>query len=127
MVNKDVAIEWFKIAEADLSSAEYLQDMKPIPVEIICYHCQQSAEKYLKGYLALVGEEIVRTHDLVRLNKSCADHDEEFSILENDCRMINDYAVTTRYPFQVDIGESDMSLALQGALSIKQFVLSKVK
>ncbi|WP_242833528.1 HEPN domain-containing protein [Desulfosporosinus youngiae] len=24
-------------------------------IEIICYHCQQSAEKYLKGYLVLNG------------------------------------------------------------------------
>ncbi|WP_235661821.1 MULTISPECIES: HEPN domain-containing protein [Bacillus] len=23
----------------------------PIPFAIICYHCQQCAEKYLKGYL----------------------------------------------------------------------------
>jgi len=36
----------------DLGTAEYLQNMSPLPLEIICYHCQQSAEKYLKGYLA---------------------------------------------------------------------------
>jgi len=35
----------------DLNTAEYLKNMKPLPIEIICYHCQQSAEKYLKGYL----------------------------------------------------------------------------
>jgi HEPN domain-containing protein len=68
MDNKDVAKEWFKIAEADLYSAEFLQNMQSIPIEIICYHCQQSAEKYLKGFLALNGEEIKRTHDLVTLN-----------------------------------------------------------
>jgi hypothetical protein len=31
MDNKDVAKEWFKIAEADLSSAEFLQNMQSIP------------------------------------------------------------------------------------------------
>ncbi|MCD4701833.1 MAG: HEPN domain-containing protein [Candidatus Aegiribacteria sp.] len=127
MVNKDIAVEWFKIAEADLASANYLQNMKPVPVEIICYHCQQSAEKFLKGYLAFLGEEILKTHDLVHLNKYCLKHDEEFSILVNDCEMINDYAVTARYPFPVDIDKSDMSLALQGSSRIKQFVLSKVE
>ncbi len=127
MVNKDIAIEWFKIAEADLASANYLQNMKPVPVEIICYHCQQSAEEYLKGYLAFLGEKIVKTHDLVHLNKYCLEHDEEFSVLENDCQMISDYAVTARYPFPVDIDKSDMSLALQGASRIMQFVLSKVE
>ncbi len=48
MDKKEAAKEWFKIAESDLSSAAFLQKMRPTPVEIICYHCQQSAEKYLK-------------------------------------------------------------------------------
>jgi len=29
----------------DLKTAEYLKEMKPLPIEIICYHSQQSAEK----------------------------------------------------------------------------------
>ena len=43
--------EWFQFADIDLASAEHLQSMRPQPLEIICYHCQQSAEKNLKGYL----------------------------------------------------------------------------
>jgi len=53
MDNLKIANEWFTMADMDLSSAKYLQNMHPIPIEIICYHCQQSSEKYLKGYLAL--------------------------------------------------------------------------
>lgn len=41
------AQEWRRLAEMDLSSAEYLLDMHPAPIEIICYLSQQSAEKYL--------------------------------------------------------------------------------
>lgn len=41
------AQEWFHIAETDLSSAKHLASMHPSPFEIICYHCQQAAEKYL--------------------------------------------------------------------------------
>lgn len=51
MDNKTGAQEWFDLAVMDMRSAEYLTNMKPVPIEIICYHCQQSAEKYLKGYL----------------------------------------------------------------------------
>ena len=47
--------EWFEFADMDLASAEYLCGMRPQPLEIICYHCQQSAEKYLKGYLIYKG------------------------------------------------------------------------
>jgi len=48
MDNRQFAKEWFDIAETDLSSAHHLITMRPRPIEIICYHCQQSAEKYLK-------------------------------------------------------------------------------
>ena len=51
MDNRTRAQEWQKFAEMDLKSGEYLLNMHPVPMEIICYHCQQSAEKYLKGYL----------------------------------------------------------------------------
>ena len=59
MDKDDIAKEWFKIAETDLESAEYLQKMVPVPIEIICYHCQQSAEKYFKGYLILKGNDFL--------------------------------------------------------------------
>ena len=85
MSNRELAQEWFKVADMDLTSAAYLQGMRPIPVEIICYHCQQSAEKFLKGYLAFCGEPIRKTHDLVQLNKLCQIHDGEFREIENEC------------------------------------------
>ena len=103
MDNKDIAKEWFKIAESDLSSAEFLQNMQSMPTEIICYHCQQSAEKYLKGFLALNSEEIKRTHDLVILNKECRKYDEDLEMIEEDCLMLTDYGVNIRYPFPMDI------------------------
>ena len=127
MDNRTIAEEWFKIARVDLSSAEYLQNMHPVPIEIICYHCQQSAEKYLKGYLALQGEEIKRTHDLVQLTKNCREYDQNFKQIEDDCLMLTDYAVNIRYPFPLDINESDMRMALQGSRKIKEFILSKAE
>jgi HEPN domain-containing protein len=126
MDNKDVANEWFKIAEADLSSAEFLQNMQAIPTEIICYHCQQSAEKYLKGFLSLKGEAIKRSHDLVILNKECRKYDADFEMIEEDCLILTDYGVNIRYPFPMDVNETDMEVALQRAHKIKDYVLAKV-
>ncbi len=125
MDSADIAKEWFKIAEADLSSAEFLQDKQPIPIEIICYHCQQSAEKHLKGFLALKGEEIKKTHDLILLNKECQKYDKAFKTIEEDCLMLTDYGVNVRYPFPMDINKSDMSLALKSAQKIKDYILEK--
>ncbi len=59
MDNEAVAKEWYKFADMDLAAAEFLKTMVPTtPIEIICYHCQQAAEKYLKGFLASCGEAI---------------------------------------------------------------------
>ena len=127
MDNKDVAKEWFRVAETDLASAEFLQGMRPIPLEIICYHCQQSAEKHLKGFLALKGEAIEKIHDLVRLNKICQKYDKDFESIEEDRLMLTDYAVNVRYPFPMDVNEADMHLALKSAHKIRDFVSEKVE
>jgi HEPN domain-containing protein len=63
------AKEWLSYAEMDLSSAEFLLGKRPLPLEIICYHCQQSAEKCLKGLLVLKNQMPPKTHDLSLLNR----------------------------------------------------------
>jgi HEPN domain-containing protein len=78
MDNCTRAQEWQRLAEMDLSSAEYLLNMHLVPVEIICYLCQQSAEKYLKGYLVLYGINPPKIHDLNELRKLCSNLSETF-------------------------------------------------
>jgi HEPN domain-containing protein len=47
--------EWRFLAERDLTVAEYLAaNMVPTPTQIIAFHCQQAAEKYLKGALVFL-------------------------------------------------------------------------
>jgi HEPN domain-containing protein len=126
MDNRDIAQEWFAIANTDLASAVFLQAMRPTPIEVICYHCQQAAEKYLKGFLALQGEPPQKTHDLLRLNKNCQQYDPSFITIEKSCLLLTDYGVNVRYPFPMDIDESDMHTALKHAQQVKEFVLGRV-
>lgn len=126
MNNKEVSKEWFNYAENDLSCAKFLLNMYPKPYEIICYHCQQSAEKYLKGYLVLLGEPILKTHDLTILNKVCIKHDADFKQIEEDCIELVDYGVNIRYPFFIDLQEYDVKKALNSAERIKEFIMNKL-
>lgn len=126
MNSLDIAQEWFDIAEKDIASAQYLQNMRPIPIEIICYHCQQSVEKYLKGFLALSEHEIIRTHDLTVLNKLCMKYDADFSDIQDECLRLTDYSVNIRYPYPLDLNESDMRLAIKDANFVKDIILRKV-
>ena len=47
--------EWLDFAYMDLSAAEHLLTMRPLPVEIICYHCQQAVEKAIKAIIISYG------------------------------------------------------------------------
>lgn len=47
-MDKEIIVEWFRFANMDLTTAKFnFENMHPAPLEIICYHCQQAAEKYL--------------------------------------------------------------------------------
>lgn len=125
MDNKKIALEWFKFADEDLSSAEFLSNKRPMPLEIICYHCQQSAEKYLKGYILLKGEKIQKTHDLIFLNNICKKYNEIFKNIEDECIELVDYGVEVRYPLNIHIEEYDVKNVLIAAQKIKKLI-SKV-
>ena len=118
------AKEWKRTADVDLASAEHLLNMHPTPVEVICYHCQQSAEKYLKGYLVLRGQNPPKTHDLDELCKLCSDTHDGFGKIADHCSDLTAYGVQTRYPMGLTLEEHDTSQALDGAREIRDFVLS---
>ena len=64
MVDKN-AYSWFQFGDMDLDTSELLLTMRPQHYEIICYHCQQSAEKYFKGFLIFNGIDAPpKIHDL---------------------------------------------------------------
>lgn len=123
MYNRDTAPEWFRVAEVDLQSAAYLRNMHPFPIEIICYHCQQAAEKFLKGYLACKGEPVRKTHGLTLLVKLCETFDPSFKQIETECLELTDYGVNVRYPFSMDVEKADAEKALVSARAIGDFVV----
>ena len=55
---------WIKKAEADLRCARLLAKEVRRDNDLICFHCQQSAEKYLKAFLQELGAPVPRTHSL---------------------------------------------------------------
>jgi len=124
MDNHTRAQEWQRLGEMDLSSAEHLLTMKPMPVEIICYLSQQSAEKYLKGYLVLHGKNPPKIHDLNELRKLCSDLADTFNEIADQCSDLTAYGVQPRYPMEPVLEERDMRQALGSARTIRDFVLN---
>ena len=62
--------EWLRVVEMDRTTAYHLfTTMHPKPLEIICFHCQQAAEKAIKALFILKEIEIIKIHDLMILLK----------------------------------------------------------
>ena len=117
---------WIEYASRDLASARHLLTLYPIPLEIICYHCQQSAEKFLKAYLIFQRIAPKRTHDLEELFKECIKFDESFLSIEEECSNLTDFAVNTRYPYELELTLEDTKNAIKDAEKIKEYILSKI-
>ena len=128
-MDKEYISEWFQFADMDLESAEYLLGKRPQPLEIICYHAQQSAEKNLKGYLIYKGiTEPPKTHDLTNLNDMCQDIDKRFSEIERVCDILTRYGVQPRYPREIGVTVNDTQKALEYARQIRDFeLLAKIR
>lgn len=58
-------IRWVDKAEHDLLAAEHTMELADRGLtDIVCFHCQQCAEKYLKALLVSLGVHFPKTHDL---------------------------------------------------------------
>ena len=122
----DLVAEWIKFSDIDLATAKHLYEtMRPIPLEIICYHCQQSAEKILKAFLIYSGVKPARTHDLEPLRKECVKIDKTFNEITEKCARLSDYSSQPRYPMEIVITDEDTRLALQDSKEISEFVKGK--
>ena len=115
--------QWIEIANSDLATAQYLaKNMWPVSYEIVCFHCQQSAEKYLKWVLVHHDIEPPKIHDLEELEKLCEKILPSFETLYEKCAVLSDYAVHSRYPNVKRLEKCDMEQALEYAMSIMEFV-----
>ena len=74
---------WLSRAKLDLRAAERLLQSEPALVEPALFHCQQAAEKALKGYLVWSDRTFSKTHDLIALLALCVSVEREFTILED--------------------------------------------
>lgn len=92
------AAEWVRKAEADHTAAVTLIRGNARLHDAVCFHCQQSAEKYLKALLYVQRLRIPRTHNLIGLLTLVAPHHPALVTLRRGMHILTRYAVETRYP-----------------------------
>src|SRR5688572_5465413 len=90
--------EWVQKAEDDYRGARALAKEKPPLHDLICFHCQQCAEKYLKGLLEETQRPIPKTHDLTHLLEVLLPGEPALRSLRRGLNALTRYAVDIRYP-----------------------------
>jgi HEPN domain-containing protein len=64
----------------------------------VCFHCQQSAEKYLKALLEELGQPVPRTHVVEDVLALLLAHHANLRTLGIGAKTLTPFAVATRYP-----------------------------
>lgn len=88
---------WITKARHDLEAAARLLD-GPVLLDIVAYHCQQSAEKALKAFLFWNDQPFRKTHDLEELLYLCIQIDSSLEDLSEAALVLTPMATEFRYP-----------------------------
>ena len=106
-------------AKSDLITMDILRSHIDYPVDSLCFHAQQYAEKMIKAKLSEMGIRPPKVHNLVVLLEDFPDSPEILRAVEI-AGMLESYAVDIRYPdIGIDrISVEDAEIAYESALEI---------
>lgn len=119
---------WPAKAQSDLRSARALAALSEPATDTAVYHCQQTAEKALKAYLAFRDQPLERTHDLERLLEIAMALAPDFARLEEFAAALNPYAVAFRYPDSLGVqfpSVPETTAAIDHAQAVLDFVIGQ--
>jgi HEPN domain-containing protein len=127
LIEDPVIKSWILKAEGDFSVAEHELALPPDKMvrEAVCFHSQQTAEKYLKAFVASHGAPITKTHNISLLLSECSGFDPDFSVIE--VGGLEFYAVDVRYPeFPAVLKIQETREAFETAKVIRNLVRDKL-
>lgn len=118
---KELTLEWVNKAEEDYIIALRESKTEPVIYNAVCFHSQQSAEKYLKSYLQEAGIEFEKTHDLRFLFEKIKDKLPGLSGKADSLDELSLYAVEFRYPGSQALKE-DAEKAVEAMIDVRNTV-----
>lgn len=119
--------QWLLKSRRDLEAAGLLFESKTSLLDVVVYHCQQSAEKAFKAYLTYQDVVFQKTHNLSVLLDLCDSFDAAFDDLRNFAETLTPYATEFRYPGDmIEPERQDAEEAIEIATLILIFVIQKL-
>ena len=112
--------EWLRFANMDLDLAKHsFATMHPAPLEIICYHCQQAAEKFLKSVFIYFNITVIKTHNLPLLVTTLLDYIDVPSEIDDYAENLTQFSTKSRYPQAIELDEGTTKNAIAQAEQVK--------
>lgn len=121
--------EWLTYAEMDLGVAKHLNETyHPKPLEIICYHCQQSAEKAIKALIICHGAEggLPKKHNLSLLLSQVKNMENIPEKYYDYADILTPYGIAAKYPNELFLEERHANQAIRFSEEIYNWVKSIV-
>jgi HEPN domain-containing protein len=118
---------WLLKAKSDLHTAQQIGGLPDGHLDAGIYHCQQAAEKALKGFLVYHSSPFEKVHDLGKIIEQAIRIDPALRQHEDAADSLTPYSVAYRYPGEqgsLEPSREEFNEALQNAKAIYDFVLS---
>lgn len=118
------ARRWFARADDDLGAARLLLDAKPPIFRLAAFHCQQAAEKLLKGLLIAARLTAPKSHDVATLAPGVSAAFPAVAEVVRALRPLGSWYVAARYPDADEAapGRTEVEVALQTAHALRRSV-----
>ncbi len=124
---RELVHAWMLKARNDLTTAREIGAIPNGPLDTAIYHCQQTAEKAVKGFLAWQDHRLERSHDVERLIELAMVYEPRFSNWIDAGIVLTPYATAYRYPGEtadLEPSRSEFAEALRLARDFLGFVNS---
>jgi len=103
-----VAQGWIRKADSDLRNTALVLPAEDAPLDTVCFHAQQAAEKCIKALLTCHGVPFGRTHDLAALMALLPGESRLHGIV-GDTEELTQAAVAPRYPDRGEYASRDLA------------------
>jgi HEPN domain-containing protein len=114
-----VALRWLAVGVEDLRVARLCLDATEPSLVAAAYHCQQAAEKLIKGLLVLAEVPFTKTHDLERLGTLAAPRYPGEAELFEATYLFTSWAFDFRYPGSgAEIPDEPTDMELRQAMAV---------
>jgi len=123
---RDIVSSWIKKADRDLEVSKRELKLSNPYTDIICFHAQQAAEKYMKAYLIWLDIEFQKTHDIEDLVILASKKDSSILELKDSGAELSSFAVEIRYPEFEEPSIEDTITTVKIAEKFENFINKKL-